>query len=161
MYLHWNWIITNSVTTYRILSKLVILVYKLILSFVRWEITTKKRMMKMLFRFNFAALNIKNLTILTYHSFVPLLDLKNTQTLLLFSIEINKIPGHHQTARRIFLFYSKFHGLRSLLVSQLFWVNFDHFWSELHYLRQLGQLTICKFSMTKSAKQSVGVCLED
>ncbi len=35
--------------------------------------------------------------------------------------------------------YSEFHGFRLLFESQLSWVNFDHFWSMLHFLRHLGQ----------------------
>ncbi len=34
---------------------------------------------------------------------------------------------------------NKFHGFRSFIGRRLFWVNFDHFSRELHFLRQLGQ----------------------
>ena len=46
-----------------------------------------------------------------------------------------------------------------------FWINFDHFWSEIHSLRQLrlgqklawaqNQTTISKFSLSKTVKRSV------
>ncbi len=36
--------------------------------------------------------------------------------------------------------YSEFRGFRSLLSSQLFWVDFDHFGSEFYFLSQLGHL---------------------
>ncbi len=75
-----------------------------------------------------------------------------------------KLCWKYATTVLIFSLYNEFHGFRLLLASQLLWVNFDHFRSNLYFLRHLGQRklawalkrnTIVKFSLPKLVKHSV------
>ncbi len=62
--------------------------------------------------------------------------------------------------------YSEFHGFRLRYRDNYSSVNFDHFCSELHFLRQQGQLrkkaqtTISKFSLSKLVKHTVVYSLQ-
>jgi hypothetical protein len=40
--------------------------------------------------------------------------------------------------RKTLLVYSQFHWFRLLLLNQLFWVDFDHCWSELYFFGSWG-----------------------
>ena len=61
--------------------------------------------------------------------------------------------------------YSVCHGFRFTTQDDYFWVNFDHFWIQRHFIRQLGQYwksaqayeirTATKLSLPKSVKLTV------
>ena len=71
----------------------------------------------------------------------------------------------HESWNKMDTLYSVCHAFRLTKQDDYFWVNFDHFWSEHHFLRQLGQLwksawayklqILAKLSLPKSLKPSV------